>query len=110
MDVKGVMASISFDGDWITVTKKELGKRDRHHKISVRDVTGVTFNPASRLFHGYIQLLVPGYAPAREAKGFFLGGRPPQSDRNSLSISYKHNDQAGKIVAAIEEARVRLSP
>lgn len=76
MNVKGVMAAISFDGDWITITKKELGQRNRHHRISVRDVTGVTFHPASRLFHGYIQLLVPGSAPARERRGLFLGGRP----------------------------------
>ncbi|MER5584118.1 DUF4429 domain-containing protein [Streptomyces asoensis] len=110
MDVKGVMAAISFDGDWITITKKELGHRDRHYRISVRDVTGVTFKPASRLFHGYIQFLVPGSAPARESRGVFLGGRPPQSDRNSLSIAYKHNAPAEKIVAAIEEARIRLSP
>lgn len=110
MDVKGVMAAISFDGDWVTITKKELGQQDRHHRISVRDITGVTFSPASRLFHGYIQLLVPGSSPAAERKGFLLGGRPPRSDRNSLSIVHKHNDQAAKIVAAIEEARVRLSP
>lgn len=110
MDVKGVMASISFDGDWITITKREVGKTDRQHRISVRDVTGITFKPGNRLFHGYIQFLVPGSTPAAELKGAFLGGRPPHSDLNSLSIARKHNDAAEKIVAAIEEARVRLSP
>ncbi|WP_109000768.1 DUF4429 domain-containing protein [Streptomyces rishiriensis] len=109
MDVKGVMAAISFDGDWVTITKKELGQQDRHHRISVRDITGTTFKPGSWLFHGYIQLLVAGSLPACETRGFF-GGRPPRSDRNSLSISHKRNDEAKKIVAAIEEARVRLSP
>jgi hypothetical protein len=70
----------------------------------------VTCKPGNRLFHGYIQFLVPGYAPAAESKGMLLGGRPPHADRNSLSISRKHSDAAAKVVAAIKEARVRLSP
>ncbi|GGV45623.1 DUF4429 domain-containing protein [Streptomyces spectabilis] len=110
MDVKGVQASISFDGEWITIVKKEVGAPDRTARTNVRSISGTTCKPATRLLHGYIQLAVPGAVQAKEKKGIFLGGRPPHSDPNSLSIPYRSNDAAAKIVAAIEEARVRLSP
>lgn len=109
MDVKGVMGSISFDGEWITITKKEIGAQSVSHRLSVRDITGTTLKPATRLFHGYVQFLLPGELPAHEKKGLMLGGRPPHSDRNSLSIPRRSNDGATKLVAAVEEARGRLS-
>ncbi|MFH8751123.1 DUF4429 domain-containing protein [Streptomyces rimosus] len=110
MEVKGVQASISFDGEWITITKKAVGSRPVDHRLSVRSITGTTLKPATRLFHGYIQFLLPGTEPARESKSLITGGRPPHDDRNSLSIPYRSNDAAAKLVAAIEEARARLSP
>lgn len=110
MDVKGVQASISFDGEWITIVKKALGQPDRPTRVNVRSISGATIKPATRLFHGYIQLAVPGSVQAAERKGLMLGGRPPHDDPHSLSIPHRSNDAAQKIVAAIEEARVRLSP
>lgn len=105
MDVKGVMGSASFDGKWITITKKELGKQDRNYRIRATDVTGTQLKPATRLFHGYIQFVLPGSLPAGEKKGLVVGGRPPQSDPHSLSIPHKSNDAAEKLIAAVEQAR-----
>lgn len=110
MRVKGVMAEVAFDGQWITITKKAVGQQDRHHRISVRDISGTTYKPASRLFHGYVQFLIPGAGAASEKKGLLWGGRPPQTDRNSASIPHRSNDAAAKLVAAVEEALGRLSP
>lgn len=110
MQVKGVLGSISFDGEWITVTKKEVGQRPVENRLSVRGITGTTFKPGTRLFHGYVQFLLPGSLPGPERRGLIFGGRPPYSDRNSLSIRRRRNDAAAKLVAAVEEARVRLSP
>ncbi|MFJ4925268.1 DUF4429 domain-containing protein [Streptomyces sp. NPDC088736] len=110
MDVKGVQAAISFDGEWITIVKKAIGQPDRPTRINVRSISSTTLKPATRLFHGYIQFGVPGSDQAAERKGIVLGGRPPHDDPNSLSIPHRSNDAAAKIVAAIEEARVRLSP
>ncbi|MET9294453.1 DUF4429 domain-containing protein [Streptomyces sp. NPDC003077] len=108
MEVRGVQGSIHFDDGWITIVKKAFGERPVEHRISVRDVSGTTFKPATRLFHGYVQFLLPGALAAPEKKGLVLGGRPPQDDRNSLSIPYRSNDTAAKLVAAVEEARGRL--
>lgn len=105
MDVKGVMGSVSFDGDWITITKKEVGQQQRQFRIRAADVTGTRLKPGTRLFHGYVQFLLPGSAPAGESKRFLTGGRPPQSDPHSLSIRRSANEAAGKLVAAVEQAR-----
>ncbi|MEU7736987.1 DUF4429 domain-containing protein [Streptomyces griseus] len=105
MDVKGVMGSVTFDGEWITITKKEVGQQERQFRIRAADVTGTRLKPATRLFHGYMQFVLPGSAPATEDRGLMAGGRPPQSDPHSLSIRYSANDGAAMLMAAVEQAR-----
>ncbi|MFG3046225.1 DUF4429 domain-containing protein [Streptomyces sp. NPDC048241] len=105
MDVKGVLGRISFDGEWITITKTPAGMKPAPARIRATDVTGVRFKPGTFLFHGYVQFLLPGSPAAAEKKGLALGGRPPYEDPHSLSIRRKANDAATKLVAAIEQAR-----
>lgn len=105
MDVKGVLGTISYDGEWITITKTPVGSRPAPVRLRAADITGTRFKPGSRLFHGYVQFLLPGSSAAGESKGLFSGGRPPYEDPHSLSIPRKSNDAAEKLVAAIEQAR-----
>lgn len=105
MDVKGVQGSISFDGEWITITKKPVGQQGMDYRIRAADVTGTRYKPGTRLFHGYVQFVLPGSAPADESKSLFTGGRPPYSDPHSLSIPHRSNNTAAKLVAAVEQAR-----
>ncbi|MET7924724.1 DUF4429 domain-containing protein [Streptomyces sp. NPDC005349] len=105
MDFKGVLGSISFDGEWITITKTPAGLKPAPVRFRAADVTGTRFKPASRLFHGYVQFLLPGSLAAGEKPGLAHGGRPPYADPHSLSIPHKANDAAEKLVAAVEQAR-----
>lgn len=105
MDVKGVLGTISFDGAWITITKTPAGLKPAPVRLRAADITGTRFKPASRLFHGYVQFLIPGSTAAGEKSGLTRGGRPPYSDPHSLSIPHKSNDAAEKLVAAVEQAR-----
>lgn len=104
MNVTGVQGSISFDGEWITITKKQVGKQARQFRLRAADVSGTRLKPATRLFHGYVQFVLPGSAPAEERRSLLAGGRPPQSDPHSLSIPHRSNEAAAKLVAAIEQA------
>lgn len=107
MKVKGVMSSVELGDDgWLTITKKEIGQQDRNFRIRAADVTATRLKPANWAFHGYVQFLLPGSAPAVEKKSLFLGGRPPHSDPHSLSIPRRSNDAAAKLVAAVEQARL----
>lgn len=105
MEVKGVQGSIRYEDGWITIVKKEIGSQPREFRIRAADVTGTRFKPGSIAFHGYVQFLLPGSAPAVENRGVMTGGRPPQSDPHSLSIPRRSNDAAQKLVAAVEQAR-----
>ncbi|MFD5137453.1 DUF4429 domain-containing protein [Streptomyces sp. NPDC058378] len=105
MDVKGVQGSINFDGEWITITKKQIGQQERQFRVRAVDITGTRLKPGTRLFHGYVQFVLPGSAPATESKALLAGGRPPQSDPHSLSIPRSSTDAAEKLVAAVEQAR-----
>ncbi|MEV4424067.1 DUF4429 domain-containing protein [Streptomyces sp. NPDC049602] len=105
MDVKGVQGDISFDGEWVTITKRAVGQAPREFRIRAADVTGTRLKEATRLFHGYVQLIVPGSEPAPESTSLLSGGRPPQDDPHSLSIPRRSNDGARKLLAAIEQAR-----
>jgi hypothetical protein len=105
VDVKGVQGTISFDGEWVTITKTPIGARPAPVRIRTADVTGTRFKPGSRLFHGYVQFLLPGSLAAGEKSGVTHGGRPPYEDPHSLSIPCKSNDATEKLVAAVEQAR-----
>jgi hypothetical protein len=68
MEVKGVLGTISFDGEWITITKTPVGARPAPVRLRAADITGTRFKPGSRLFHGYVQFLLPGSTGRREGR------------------------------------------
>lgn len=104
MKVKGVLGYIEFDGEWITITKKEFGQQARQFRIRAADVTGTRLKLGNWAFHGYVQFVLPGSAPAIEAKTLLTGGRPPHTDPHSLSIRRGANSAAQKLVAEVEQA------
>jgi hypothetical protein len=105
MDVKGVLGTITFDGEWVTITKTPVGPRPAPVRIRAADITGTRFKAGTRLVHGYVQFVLPGSTAAGEKTGLMLGGRPPYTDPHSLSIPRTSNDAAEKLVAAVEQAR-----
>lgn len=105
MEVKGVLGTISFDGEWITITKTPIGARPAPVRIRAAEVTSTRFKAGTLFAHGYVQFTLPGTLSAGEKGGVMHGGRPPYEDPNSLSIPRKSNAAAEKLVAAVEQAR-----
>ncbi|MFM9589909.1 DUF4429 domain-containing protein [Streptomyces scabiei] len=105
IQVKGVLGSISFDGEWVTITKTPVGPKPAPVRIRAADITGTRFKAATLLMHGYVQFVLPGSLPAGEKGGILHAGRPPYEDPHSLSIPRKSNGLAEKLVAAVEQAR-----
>lgn len=101
MDVKGIQGTISFDGEWVTITKKQAGSREATTRFRAADVTGTRFKSATTFFNGYVQFNVPGSLASHEGGN----GRPPASDRHSLSFRKSVNAQASELLAAVEQAR-----
>lgn len=109
MEVRGIGGTVAIEGDWVTITKKQPGQQPVMHRIHLRDITGTTLKLATRWFHGYVQFQVAGAVAASEVRGGLSSGRPPASDRNSLSISKRGNEAAKELMAAVEDGRSRLS-
>lgn len=105
MDAKGVQGNVSFDGEWITITKKPVGQAAHQYRIRAADVTGTRMKPGTLFFHGYVQFLIPGSEAAAESTSLLTGVRPPYSDPHSLSIPRRSNAAAAKLMAAVEAAR-----
>ncbi|MFJ9633832.1 DUF4429 domain-containing protein [Streptomyces sp. NPDC101175] len=105
MEVKGVLGTIGFDGEWVTMTKTPIGPKPAPVRFRAADVTGTRFKRGTRMMHGYVQFLLPGSIAAGERKSLASGGRPPYSDPHSLSIPRSSSDAAEKLVAAVEQAR-----
>ncbi|KOU62041.1 hypothetical protein ADK57_25725 [Streptomyces sp. MMG1533] len=105
IQVKGVLGTISYDGEWVTITKAPVGPKPAPVRIRAADITGTRFKAGSLLMHGYVQFVLPGSLAAGEKSGLTHGGRPPYEDPHSLSIPRKSNDAAEKLIAAVEQAR-----
>lgn len=105
IEVKGVQGTISFDGEWITITKTPIGPKPAPVRLRAANVTGSRHKPGSRLFHGYVQFLMPDSQPSAERpSGSWGGGRPSYEDPYSLSIPRRSNEAAVKLIAAVEQA------
>jgi hypothetical protein len=105
MEVKGVLGSISFDGEWITIAKTPLGFKPAPVRIRAADVTSTRFKPGNRFVNGYVQFLLAGSSAAGTHQGLNMGGRPSYEDPHSLSFRYKSNADVEQLVAAVEQAR-----
>ncbi|MFG2352581.1 DUF4429 domain-containing protein [Streptomyces sp. NPDC048521] len=105
MEVQGALGTISFDGEWITITKKALGFRPAPVRIRAADVISTRLKRGNPFINGYVQFLLPGSSGAGEHQGLKLGGRPSYEDPHSLSFRYKHNAAVEQLVAAVEQAR-----
>ncbi|MFG3136633.1 DUF4429 domain-containing protein [Streptomyces sp. NPDC048211] len=104
-DIKGVQGTIAFDGEWITITKPQARQGEREFRIRAADITGIRVKPATRLFYGYVHIILPGSAAAAESTSLSAGGRPRHSDPHSLTIPRRANDAAVRLVAAVEQTR-----
>lgn len=87
MSIKGVLARLSYDGEWVTIQKEGYGAKYKGRKAIHRSqIIGVKVKPASALFHGYVQVHVAGVIPAPVLRFSLNAGRPPMLDPYSMSI------------------------
>ncbi|WP_327307999.1 hypothetical protein OG730_35010 [Streptomyces sp. NBC_01298] len=106
MEVNGVLGSVSFDGEWITITKTPFGSRPAPMRIRAADIVATRYKLGRSLFYGYVQFVLPDRGPRSEMPlGSLVGGRPPYEDPYSLSIPRKSNEAAQELMAAVEQAR-----
>lgn len=109
MQVKGLLGTVSLDGDWVTIDKTAR-QNGFTHRISLRDITGTTYSRPRGLFRktGYIQFQVAGSVTARPETGPGGTGRPPYADPNSIGFKADQAKEAEVFVRSVEEARMKI--
>jgi Domain of unknown function (DUF4429)/Short C-terminal domain len=105
LEAHGILGSVAFDGQWVTITKRGTGQTMKGaRRLSVSQISSITFKPATALYHGYIQFTVAGTPAAGVRESGLAAGRPPREDRDSLSFSKKKNSDFLRLQEAVESA------
>lgn len=99
MQAKGVNGQVAVDGDWLTITRKGLGrvghsKGDR--RIPLGQITAVQMRPAGPLVNGFIRFTIPGSPVARG--GLENAGK----DENAVIFTRKHQVEFDAVRAQVE--------
>lgn len=108
--VKGILGSIIFDGQTVTIRKEGYGPSMKGIKaLRVSDIERVLVKPATAMFHGFIQFVVRDHPPAPDRRFNSASGRPHREDPESMSYSRRANreieDLRERIEAAIAESK-----
>jgi hypothetical protein len=105
LEAHGILGSVAFDGQWVTITKRGTGQTMKGtRRLSVSQITSITFKPATALYHGYIQFTVAGTPAAAVRKSGLAAGRPSREDRDSLSFPKKKNSDFLRLQEAVQSA------
>jgi len=111
ISAKGQNGQLSFDGQFVTITRKGFlgvttqGKGEK--RIPVGQISAVQFKPAALVTQGFIQFTIPGGA---EVKSRF-GSQSQQAfqDENSVVFLHKSNADMQTIRDAVEQAIIKRS-
>ncbi|MFI7601560.1 caspase family protein [Actinoplanes sp. NPDC049681] len=102
---EGVQGYAAFDGQWIVIGKEGVGPAvNGERRFPVSRLIGIAGRPATRLHHGFFQLLLEGVEPAPLAPLGPDAGRPPMDDFASLSYPYGANADFERLGVAVQAA------
>jgi hypothetical protein len=88
----GIQGWVSFDGEAVVVGKLTLANKPKgEHRFPVGQLSGVVVKPATRLQHGFLQLVVGGSTPA-------------SSQQTTLDFAKAANDDMARLRDAIQTA------
>ncbi|MFE8950617.1 DUF4365 domain-containing protein [Streptomyces sp. NPDC007856] len=103
--VKGVLGSINFDGETVTIRKEGYGPRMKGiRSLTVREIDHVIVKAATAMFHGYIQFVVRDRPPAPDQRLSMASGRPHREDPDSMSYTRRANREIEHLKKEIERA------
>jgi hypothetical protein len=105
ISVKGVLGSINFDGQTVSVRKDGFGSAMKGvRSIQVSEIEHIILRPATAMVHGYIQFVVRHLPPASDRRLSLAFGRPHREDPDSMSFPRRANGEIENLKALIETA------
>lgn len=110
MEAVGYGGVVTFDGHFITIRHKGLGRfvvGKGEKRIPVASITSVQLKPAGPLVNGFIQFSLPGGVERRSSFGKQTADAV--HDENSVVFTRKQQPQFEALLAEIEAAVVARS-
>lgn len=98
---QGAQGSISFDGVWITITKKEVDKTAREFRLRAKDVTGTRLKPATRLFRTTSSSSCPAHPRPKKPGASSPADAPVLRSPQPIHPT-RSNDAAATLITVIE--------
>ncbi|WP_033216616.1 DUF4429 domain-containing protein [Kitasatospora phosalacinea] len=109
IEAKGYNGQVTFDGEYITITRKgflartSVGKGEK--RIHISHITAVQWKPPGKLVNGFIQFTVPGGTERRS--GFGNQTNSAIHDENSVIVMKNQAAAFEELREAVDEAIVR---
>ncbi|MFJ3786308.1 DUF4429 domain-containing protein [Streptomyces sp. NPDC090093] len=109
IEAKGQGGQVSFDGEYVTITRKGLlaragvGKGEK--RIHISQISAVQWKPPGALVNGFIQFTLPGGNERRSRFG--SQSADAAKDENSVMVTRKQAPAFEELRAAINEAIAR---
>lgn len=110
METVGYGGTVSFDGHFVTIRRKGLGRLvvgKGEKRIPLGSITSVQLKPAGPVMNGFIQFSLPGGLERRSSFG--KQTFDASKDENSLIFTRKQQPQFEALRAEIEAAIVAMS-
>lgn len=107
-EVAGMGGQITFDGQYVTITRKGFLARSTHGKgekrLHISQISAIQWKPAGPVMNGFIQFTVPG---GNEVRGK-LGSQTSNAskDENSVLFTKKQMPEFEKLRAELDAAIV----
>lgn len=109
ISAKGQTGTLTFDGQFVTITRKGLSAQGRGEKrIPVRSIQAVQLKTAGTLGQGFIGFTVSGGTEVRSRIGSQV--KDAWKDENSVVFLKKSNDDFVAIRDAVEAAITGSTP
>jgi len=110
INAKGLNGFVSFDGQFITISRKgflavaSFGKSEK--RIPVSSITAVQFKPPSTITNGFMQFTIPGGVEQKSIFG--QQGINAARDENTVVFLKKSLPDMQSIRDAVEQAIIKL--
>lgn len=106
----GRYGKITFDGTFVTLTRTKIGQSITgmaEKTIHVKDITGISFKPASRLLQGRIAFTLAG-GQERRGSNFANRNSVTGSDENGMLFFRKALPEFEALKNAIQAAQAEI--
>lgn len=106
IEVKGHGGQITFDGQYVTITRKgflaraTIGKGEK--RLHISQISAVQWKPAGFAVNGFIQFTVPGGIERRSKRGSQT--TQAAKDENSVVFTKAQQSSFEKLRAALDQA------